>query len=34
MLGTAGLLWAGAFLLYAISYAPRLWRARPDGKPG
>jgi uncharacterized protein involved in response to NO len=30
----AGLLWGGAFLLFAIAYAPVLWRARVDGKIG
>lgn len=34
MLGASGLAWAGAFLLYAAAYAPRLLRPRPDGKPG
>jgi uncharacterized protein involved in response to NO len=30
----AGLAWAGAFLLFIISYGPVLWRPRVDGKPG
>lgn len=29
----AGTLWGGAFLLFAIAYAPKLLGARPDGKP-
>jgi uncharacterized protein involved in response to NO len=30
----SGLLWSGAFLLFAIVYAPILCRPRLDGKPG
>lgn len=30
----AGWLWACGFALYAIRYAPFLWRPRLDGKPG
>lgn len=30
----AGALWALAFVLYLIVYAPILWRPRLDGKPG
>ena len=26
--------WAAAFLVYAATYAPRLWKPRADGKPG
>ena len=29
----AGLSWGGAFLLFALSYGPKLLGARPDGKP-
>ena len=31
---SAGLLWAGAFGLYAVHYWPVLTRPRLDGKPG
>lgn len=34
LLLAAGLLWAGAFALYAALYAPILFRPRVDGKPG
>ena len=34
LLGASGVLWAVAFLVYAASYAPRLWKPRLDGKPG
>ena len=27
-------LWSGGFALYALRYAPRLWRPRLDGRPG
>ena len=27
-------LWSGGFGLYALRYAPRLWRPRLDGRPG
>ena len=27
-------LWSGGFALYAVRYAPRLWRPRLDGRPG
>lgn len=30
----AGLCWTLAFALFALVYAPYLWRARGDGKPG
>lgn len=30
----AGALWSLAFALYLAAYAPILWRARADGKPG
>lgn len=30
----AAFCWAAAFALYAIAYAPFLWRRRLDGKPG
>lgn len=30
----SGLLWAGAFLLFALRYAPILTAPRPDGRPG
>jgi uncharacterized protein involved in response to NO len=30
----AGWLWACGFGLYAVRYAPLLWRPRLDGKPG
>lgn len=30
----AGVLWSLAFMLYAVTYAPYLWRARVDGKEG
>ena len=30
----AGACWSTAFILYAIAYAPSLFRARVDGKPG
>lgn len=33
MLRLAGGLWAGAFLLFLIAYAPLLVGARPDGRP-
>jgi uncharacterized protein involved in response to NO len=26
--------WSAAFALYALRYAPRLWRPRVDGLPG
>lgn len=31
--GLAGLLWSGAFLLYLLSYGPKLLGPRPDGRP-
>ncbi|WP_218016930.1 NnrS family protein [Sphingomonas mali] len=31
--GLAGLLWGGAFLLYLLSYGPKLLGPRPDGRP-
>ena len=34
LLATGGLLWAGAFALYAARYAPILWGPRVDGRPG
>jgi uncharacterized protein involved in response to NO len=34
LLLAGGLLWAGAFLLFALLYWPILTRRRPDGKPG
>ena len=30
----SGALWSLAFVIYAVTYAPLLWRARLDGKPG
>lgn len=30
----AGALWSAGFLVYAWTYAPRLWLPRVDGKPG
>lgn len=30
----AGILWSLAFVLYAVTYAPYLWRPRVDGKEG
>jgi uncharacterized protein involved in response to NO len=30
----SALAWSAAFALYALRYAPSLWRARADGKPG
>lgn len=29
----SGLMWAGAFLLFVLSYGPKLLMPRPDGKP-
>ncbi len=34
LLALAGLLWGGAFAVFAAVYAPILLRPRPDGKPG
>ena len=34
LLITAGTTWALGFLMYAIRYAPWLWRPRIDGRPG
>jgi uncharacterized protein involved in response to NO len=34
LLALAGALWAGAFALFAVVYAPILTRPRVDGKPG
>jgi len=33
MVALAGLLWGGAFLLYLLSYGPKLLGPRPDGRP-
>jgi len=30
----AALLWAAAFLMFALRYGGTLWRPRADGKPG
>ena len=32
MIGLAGLLWTGAFLLFAVAYGPKLLGPRPDGR--
>jgi uncharacterized protein involved in response to NO len=32
MIGLAGLLWSGAFLLFAVAYGPKLLGPRPDGR--
>lgn len=29
----AGMLWAGGFVAFIVSFGPKLWGARPDGKP-
>jgi len=34
MLWAASLLWLAAFALWAVRYAPILWRPRSDGRPG
>jgi uncharacterized protein involved in response to NO len=34
MMGVTGLLWAAAFVVYLVVYAPRLAQPRLDGKPG
>lgn len=33
MVALAGLLWGGAFLLYLLTYGPKLLSPRPDGRP-
>ena len=33
MIECAGLLWGGAFLLFVLSYGPKLVGPRPDGRP-
>ena len=30
----AGVCWSVAFILYAVTYAPYLWRPRVDGREG
>ena len=30
----AGVCWSVAFILYAVTYAPFLWRPRIDGREG
>lgn len=33
LIGAAGLLWGGAFLLFLLAYSPKLLGPRPDGRP-
>ena len=30
----SALLWTAALVIYAVRYAPSLWRPRLDGRPG